>query len=273
MTIAAGFLYQDGVLLCADTELTGWSMKLNDTKLGYIDRGDITVGVACAGNTAFSVAAMQKCFRALSDAPVEEFLGIIERTLEREYRKVVYRHPNQGTDPGLQYWHLVAMGGGGETGLYLTEQATIREVHTYACIGLGEAFAHQLLSGNFRPDMRERDALSLASWVVGNVKSRVPGCGGATQFLIFRKDGTMKSYESTVGVGGNVLTTVEWVERYQSKYARMCQKLFFKMADPQTTTEDFEHELEEFAKEARELRSMPSGPNVRRLHDLIPGGD
>jgi 20S proteasome alpha/beta subunit len=58
VTIALGLLYQDGVLLCADTEMTGWSMTIHDSKIGYIDRGDVNVGIACAGNAAFSVAAI-----------------------------------------------------------------------------------------------------------------------------------------------------------------------------------------------------------------------
>ena len=37
MTIAAGFVHQDGVLLCADTQQETWALKFYSSKVGYFD--------------------------------------------------------------------------------------------------------------------------------------------------------------------------------------------------------------------------------------------
>jgi hypothetical protein len=158
-----------------------------------------------------------------------------------------------------------------EAGLYLTEQTSVREIGHYACIGIGEALAHQVLGASFRDGLTERDALSLASLTVATVKDHVPGCGGSTQFVVFRKDGKLIKYDSRVNDGVSVLNSVEWVERYQAGYSQLCRRLFLTMADPDTSDVDFENKLEEFAKKLREIRNASPGSNVRGFFDVVTG--
>src|SRR5580704_3616076 len=61
MTIAAGFLCAEGVLLCADTEVAGWTLKHHDSKLRHFDCPGGNIGFAISGNMDFALAAIDKC--------------------------------------------------------------------------------------------------------------------------------------------------------------------------------------------------------------------
>ena len=98
MTIAAGLLHRDGVLLCADTEQTGWAMKLHAAKLGHFAHPAGKVAWAYAGNVNFAVSAIQKCRRRLEAAAPTDTLGELEAVLDEEYRRNVLSHPGYATD-------------------------------------------------------------------------------------------------------------------------------------------------------------------------------
>lgn len=53
MTIAAGFRFDDGVLLCADTQQTS-SSKTNETKLFKIEHLGCSLILALTGRTRFA---------------------------------------------------------------------------------------------------------------------------------------------------------------------------------------------------------------------------
>src|SRR5882672_12946170 len=68
MTIAAGFTYQDGVLLCTDSLITVYSNKMLGTKMGPL--GAYQWGsayMAGAGHLAFCTAVYQECREALQE--------------------------------------------------------------------------------------------------------------------------------------------------------------------------------------------------------------
>jgi hypothetical protein len=89
MTIAAGFVYRNGALLCADTEVSGWSMTVYASKLMHFSCPGGKIGMAYAGNSGFAISTMQKCERRLQDVPAQDTLREIERIVDREYRKTV----------------------------------------------------------------------------------------------------------------------------------------------------------------------------------------
>src|SRR5689334_18082767 len=87
MTIAAGFVCRDSVLLCADTEYRGWATKSHHAKIGSFDCPGGQVAFALAGNTAFAWSAIQKLKKRLEATPPSETITIAERVLEKEYRR------------------------------------------------------------------------------------------------------------------------------------------------------------------------------------------
>jgi hypothetical protein len=90
MTIVAGFLHRDGVLICADTQQESWVMKMHAPKVGHFDCYGGKVAYAFSGHSAFAESAIQKCERKLKSTNSGDLQVILERLLDREYRRVVF---------------------------------------------------------------------------------------------------------------------------------------------------------------------------------------
>jgi hypothetical protein len=183
MTIAAGFVCREGVLLCADTEHTGWSAKFHESKLGEFEIPGGKLAFALAGNTSFAWSVMQKCRRLLQTVPPEKTLSELERILDREYRRNVLSNP--GRDQNYHYWLLIAIWSPGHrVRLYATNETAIREVTTFDCIGIGRELADYLIRPCFTSLMPERLALPLAAYALAGVKESITGCGGMSVYLV-----------------------------------------------------------------------------------------
>ena len=66
MTIAAGFMVRDGVVLCTDTRYSVGGAKLPGTKLTAAEiHGTAKLIFAFAGNVDFAQATIQKCIADL----------------------------------------------------------------------------------------------------------------------------------------------------------------------------------------------------------------
>jgi hypothetical protein len=65
VTIAAGFACLDGVMLCADTEVSTWQSKTHESKLDFVEFNGGKAIFAYAGHVRFAKCAIQKCKRRL----------------------------------------------------------------------------------------------------------------------------------------------------------------------------------------------------------------
>ena len=139
MTIAAGFVYDNGVMLCSDTEITGWGMRLQSGKIKTFKTEGGTLSMAYAGNTSFAVSTIQKCHRKLLEVKSADTFQELERILDKEYRRTVLSHPSHASDASLPYQLLIAFhpSVSNQTELYVTEQTTIHQDAGHTCISIG----------------------------------------------------------------------------------------------------------------------------------------
>ena len=252
MTIAAGFRCYDGVLLCADTEEQGWVMTLQASKLSSSVHRWGKVAFAFAGNTGFALSAIQKCESRLDHLDGNQVMSELESILDGEYRRNVLSHPDHAVDGSLAYRLLIAVWRlGSKARLFVTTQTAMREVSDYECVGAGDYLAHYLVRPSFTTNMQERPLFSLAAYALANVKGYVPGCGGRSQFLLMRDDGTIgiteafSDYEPYSGI--------EWLERQSRRYDSFARQLLFAVVNPEGQTE-FEAVLEGFNKQVNDMR-------------------
>jgi len=238
MTIAAGFIHREGVLLCADTEHTGWTWKVQGAKLGHLEYRGGKVGWGYAGNTGFALSAIQECARQLEGIEAVDALPRIRKVLWREYKRNVLDHPDHATDASLHYNLLICLWSTGEMPrLYVTTQTALREVDAYDCIGIGESIAHFLIRPSFIAGLSERGALNLATHVLAGAKDYVPGCGGASYFISIRNDGLIKEYDS-IRTGH-----CRRLEAYSNLYEIKARRLLLAMADSGINDAQFEEYL------------------------------
>jgi 20S proteasome alpha/beta subunit len=188
MTIAAGFLCSDGVLLCADTEHTGWAAKSHHSKVDHFEVQDGKVSFALSGASALAWSALQKCRKQLQTTPSSDLAADIESILDTEYRSNVLGHPNYAN---FDYSLLVGVWKPNERPrLYFTTATAMTEVKEFQCIGIGAELASYLIRPGFQ-GLTLRSATALAAYTLGSVKDSIAGCGGMSIYVLLRNDGSI----------------------------------------------------------------------------------
>ena len=204
MTIAAGFLYQGGLLLCADTQATG-AYKIQGSKVLPNDYDDGTVTVfATGGQVSYARMGVQLIEAAIGGiGPTCRTLAAIEGTLINElyslFVKHLYLHPSWqiNTDLHVQYLIGVWSGADKQLALFKTEDTAVERLYGYDCIGSGADLAHYLIRPIY-PRRPTKDApitatldevKELAFNSLDRVKGHNPYCGGNTTWMTLSNTG------------------------------------------------------------------------------------
>ncbi len=255
MTIAAGFTCNNGVLLCADTEETGWAMTIHASKLGDFRCPVGKIAFAYAGHTIFARSAIQHCERELQDLTnPSDLVPTLEGILDREYRRTVLSHPDHATDGTIPYQLLLVLVKAGEPPeFFVTAQQAMSHVDGYECIGMGNYLAHYLVRPLFSRRRDERFVYTLAAYMLANVKGYVPDTGGTSEFLMVRSDGTL--IKQVAWVNQEPFSGIEWLERQSKYYEKLARTLLFQLVDPAIGDDTFDECVEEFVKRITDIRS------------------
>jgi 20S proteasome alpha/beta subunit len=188
MTIAAGFKINDGILLCADTRLTG-GIKLERSKLESFPIGDdVNVALAFAGDDFLMWNAIDDCRDKLlaKDADVSS-LPKIKQLVRDALRPLSQEYPQE------RMQLLVAVRLGQDLNLLATSEARLKEVRVYECIGSGEALAHYILDTSFNRKVSLPQARMLAAHALLAAKDVDEPCGGHSEMLLLRSDGSVET--------------------------------------------------------------------------------
>lgn len=190
MTIAAGFSCSDGVLLCADTEHTGWTAKSHHSKVDHFEVPGGKVCFALAGASTLAWCAIQKCKKRLHADASSDLIADLESILDDEYRRNVLGHPNFNS---LDYSLLVSVWTQNEGArLFATTATAMTQVREFHCIGIGGELASYLIRSGFQ-NLSLKSATALAAYTLGSVKDSISGCGGMSIYVLLRNDGSVGS--------------------------------------------------------------------------------
>ena len=248
VTIAAGFKFDDGLIICADTQQTySGVLKLDATKLvpiNFAHNGRSQVVFAISGSVRYAQMAIQKIQAAIAKRRPEDMtlLGIFE-SIETEllafHKAHIYPHPRYGMLGGPEFsllvgaWsHLDGMG------LFRTDDTAVNGIDDYACVGTGEYLAHYLVKPLYQSTGLElNEIVALATHVLLNAKVHVDGCGGNSEFIVIHKDGHL----SPVG-----WFDISQGESYSQDFEGAMQLVFYAAADLNKSSDDLTAALEAF---------------------------
>jgi len=193
MTIAAGLLCPDGIVLCPDTEHTGMTKqagpKLWVTTTPATDNG-LCLALAGAGESLLLREIRDRLKRAVvSGVSCGEAIEKIREALLLFYQQNIYVHPDAGNRT-LQI--LVAIRD--ETGCQLFQNSdhSLGPVDASACVGHGTELGEFLLGSSmagFAGSLNAAIARCLAIYTLMQVKKYSPYCGGASQVLVIPQQG------------------------------------------------------------------------------------
>lgn len=261
MTIAAGFVHKDGVLLCSDTQQEGGATKFHGPKVGVTDIPYGKIAFAFAGHCDFATTAIQSCVSRLRKVSAADTINALTVVVEAEYRRLVFNHPCFLTDPGIPYWLLISLWQRStkSTSLWVTQEHSLHSCFEFfRPVGIGTDLANVIVRPFIGDDLTEEGVMALAAYMMARVKDTVSGCGGVSQYIAIRNDGIASSLISI---------PLEEIEKVAAAYDKAAHSLLLSMNGDDGVR--FEAELEQFSNNARNVRELWSkirktNPEVRQ---------
>jgi hypothetical protein len=224
MTIAAGFVYRDGILMCADTLMSGGAISHHQSKMVGYRFSDGAALFAFAGHSEMADAAIQQCEQALGKAQprprkLDQIAEAVRRVLAREYKEHVIENGYQNTECDYSIIAAIYSQSDG-LGLYCTSRTQFkRSRRGFECIGVGETVGN-LAIHRFPLWVRSPVTASLkmtanmAAFTLAEAKRKVQGyCGGESVMMTLRSDGL-----------GKAVTDEDCMEGLVDKYSEMLER-------------------------------------------------
>jgi 20S proteasome alpha/beta subunit len=246
MTIAAGFRFHDGLLLCADTQITtpGY-MKQAASKIvpiSFVSNGGSKALFAITGSVPFAHMAIEHCRRSLANLPPEQMttadmMIALEDTIQGFCDDHLFRHPHH--ERGLLTVEmLVAIWSHLDKNLTMlaARENAVNIVHDYECLGAGQFLTNYLIPKIFRhSSMGLADTVHIALHVLRETKNYVDSCGGGSEIIVLRKDGTFGMPDAIDFASG---------EQISQAFDDAMRRVFVQASDINTTEKHLREEFE-----------------------------
>lgn len=254
MTIATGIICQDGLLLAADSKFSGGGQTILGTKLFAESLSFGSVAFTFAGHMAFAQATISKALHVLKIkqakiTTTEDVADEIQKILEKEYNAHVYRHPDRASQQ-FEYDLIVGVRTNVDQAprLFSSLCTCLRpSSDKFESVGTGNALFNYLTRRNeLRQDKTLEEMLVQVVTAMGSVKGYVEGCGGNTEAIAIRNDGTLTS-----GKRFDLFST----EKYGMAFHRDSQRLFDAFSNYAVSENEFEALLGIFESDVRKLRA------------------
>jgi hypothetical protein len=192
VTIAIGFVHDEGLLLCADTKVTG-IIKANQSKIEHWHNKDRDCSLSFAISSEdlnFPKTAIKKCCAFVKKMDpktitLESVHDAAEFSLAEFYREHIYAHPDR-TPCAVFLELLVAISVRGEMGLYVSHETVLNPVEIFECVGSGAYLAKYLIGkySSANPGrLTHADAVVISRYAVQSAIDYDQNCGGTIEIL------------------------------------------------------------------------------------------
>ena len=279
MTIAAGFNFNDGVLVCADTKHSGTGEALHASKI--FAKSDYPNGAvslfAYAGDMGYCRMAMQHCEFSIAQLPSgsatsQALRAKVESALAKLHREQVYTHPEYSKNLGV-YLILALWSPLDGLHAFSTRDSQVMEFPGYDLVGSGEYLGHYLIRqryGDAGPNPSLEDVTAIATTAMFSIKDHDENCGGRSELVVIRRDGSVSPVKNL---------DISQGEHVAMGFARVSSKLLLAISKPHLTDTQLDKELETFSldvealvKEGRSSRQMLETIQTLKSDDLLLKG-
>jgi 20S proteasome alpha/beta subunit len=251
MTIAAGFVAADGMLLCADRLLTdGYTKQYSDKILTWSGYG-ITACFAAAGCATVAKMAIEDCASSLnklaSDEPFSDVYSCIRDSVKFIQREYVDAVPIEERQQSRFYLLIVVHTKQAGLRMYSTNDAAISAVQTFECIGAGRGIGLHIMEPLYDRKMTIESLSSLALLAFAAAKDRVDGVGGKSQFISIGRDGLISPIVPHDGSDA---------DEHVLEFSENCNRLLLDIANKSLADSEFSTKLDKFIDEVRFMRAL-----------------
>ena len=249
MTIAAGFVVEDGVVLCTDSLYSG-GIKRMGKKIFPLQLNGGAVAFAVAGHEPFAARAIEECALCFDQNPdhqasVTGIKSTVELALKNFHEQFVFTRPADERDK-VRFQLLVAMATLTESPcIFSSCETVLTPISRYECIGSGYFVGEHIIETGYTQNMRLDDAVLLGIHATAVAKEYVEGVGGPIQ-LLWMKNGIVSPFHP--------LNTSIFTENYVMSYERRSEELLFQAANPKLTDEEFDAHAKRFVETTKFIR-------------------
>jgi len=241
MTIAAGFVVRDGIVLCTDSLYSG-GIKVQGKKIFALALNGGAVAFALAGHEPFAKRAIEECCSFLDEnrglqSSVAGIKGTIEAALKKFHEEFVFSRPKEERER-VGFELLVAAASLNEKpAIFSAYETVLIPVSGYRCFGMGCFVGQHVIETAYSPKMSLDDAVVLAIHATAVAKEYVEGVGGPTQ-LLWIKDGVVSPFHP--------LNTAVFTETYIMSFEQRSAELLFDAANPRLSADEFKQKADNF---------------------------
>jgi hypothetical protein len=214
VTIAAGFVCEDGVVLCADTEETGSGFKRRVIKLQTMPNGppssrnEPVAVFTGSGDAAFVDEVIEEMWNGVLDSGEQELVKIIKRLQyeNRRYHTTIYHCYPSATRPELlpEADLLFAVWAKDGFGLFRARGTMFSRVRKYAAIGCGGELSDYICEDAHRSTDETVRAFCLAVYMLRQTTTYVSGCGGESHIAVLTKNGQVNTYAGSEVINSSI---------------------------------------------------------------------
>lgn len=261
MTIGAGFLGSEGILLCADTKVAySGSAKSNASKILKSTFGAenpetaASVLVVVAGPLKYARMAVLDCFQRIYRVPrkgrsIQAIYDQFKIGLNEFHKTYIYPHPTYAKDKdSLLIQTVIGVQHKEKLALFCSQETAVDSVDSnYESIGRGFYLADFLMHP-LRDDIAYMGMKDLSLWathMLMAVKAYDDNCGGWSELQSLGKDGSISRtsyFEISVG------------EKYTERYDRATRKVFTAAMSPSSSEIQFRNAMSVFNTEMWKVR-------------------
>src|SRR5258708_11268684 len=245
VTIAAGFVCEDGLLLCADSQevISGYTKNEVDKVRMWKDQG-LCIAITGAGDTELIEYAGKLIETAITDeySPKEwrlseDYQRIIEKTFAQLFKDAILPYATFPREDRPYVDLLIAIGVSNDVSkfemLFKASGTTVREIDFGAeCIGSGTMIAKSLIERIYSSFLKLDDAIIIACYILYHAKRWTDGCGGDTSVVV-------SSVKNGLFGGGIHALEIKHLESAFDEFDSHMHCALMNFANPNVADKDF----------------------------------
>jgi 20S proteasome alpha/beta subunit len=272
VTIAAGFVCYDGMVLCADTQevISGYTKNETEKIRQWKDQG-LCIAIAGSGDTELIEALSQRIEHELTGdySPQkarfsEECRQIVEKTLVGFFNTAIrpwaaFPRDERPAMPDL----LILLGVSNQVNeydcLFKTSGTSVRELDPAGeCIGTGILTAKGLIERLYSPFDSLEDLILMASYILYHTKRWTDGCGGDTHVIV-------SSVKNSFFGCPFSRDEIKVLENMFEEFDDMTKYLLLGFANPNTKAAKFKNQAKDIQGRLSEIKAK----NARSLTGIL----
>jgi 20S proteasome alpha/beta subunit len=187
VTIAAGYLCDTGIILCADTQesIQGF-VKTSTEKVKLFSGKSYTIAFAGAGDNSVQIdMVVQEICDELREEEPPSLMGfkvLLHGVLDRLFPQPHYPKAN----PEVEL--ILAVKEGQRTHLFVVFDNVFAESFEYDCVGSGVVLAKSMLQQHWKRNYSLIEAYIISAYILYHAKRWVDGCGGKSDIFLLPND-------------------------------------------------------------------------------------